>query len=133
MSAIFLTASGQTLELPADLAWVDEYAWSPVVADTGYTLTGALVVETATRQAGRPITLQGDDNRAWLTRAALAQLIEWRDTPGLILTLTLRGTPRRVLFRHGDSPVIEADPVLFYGDPLDTDPYRATLKLLEVQ
>ena len=50
-------ATGVALPLPDDLLWSDEHAWSPAVASTSYLITGALLIQSATRQAGRPITL----------------------------------------------------------------------------
>lgn len=50
---------GAVIRLPDDLLWVDEHAWTPGVASVSYLLTGALLVESAIRQAGRPITLVG--------------------------------------------------------------------------
>jgi len=130
---ISITDGTTALELPGDLAWVDEYEWSPVASSAAsYSLTGALLVVRATRQTGRPITLRGDANRAWITRAEVAQLTQWRDNASQTLTLTLRGETRAVAFRHFDEPTIEADPAVFFGDPISTDPYRATLKLMEV-
>lgn len=130
--SITLSDGVTTLTLPGDLAWTDEYTWSPVVQESGYSLTGALIIETASKLAGRPITLQGAADCAWITRAMVNQLSSWRDVPGQQLTITLRGTARTVTFRHEDAPVIEADPILFYGDPIDDDDYRATIKLMEI-
>ena len=49
--------TGVALPLPDDLLWSDEHAWSPAVANASYLITGALLIQSATRQAGRPITL----------------------------------------------------------------------------
>lgn len=133
MSDITISDGATTLTLPGDLAWIDEYAWTPVVQSAPrYSVDGAMFIVTGTRQAGRPITLQGADDRAWITRAVVNQLAAWRDVPGQQLTLTLRDVARTVVFRHDDAPVIEADPILFYGDPINDDPYRATIKLMEI-
>lgn len=129
---ITLTVGATTLTLPPDLDWTDEYAWAPVVQEANYSLTGALVVESATRQTGRPITLEGDDDRAWVTRATLDTLRAWAAQPGLVLTLSLRGATRPVMFRHQDAPVLETAMILFYGDPTAGNYYRITLKLMEV-
>ena len=129
--SITLTDGATTLTLPGDLDWTDEYDWTPVVQDAGYSLTGALIVETATRQAGRPITLQSGDDRAWVSRADVDQLHAWARIAGQQLTLTLRGTARSVIFDHAQTPV-EAQMVLFYGDPVDTDRYTITLKFMEL-
>ena len=70
-------ATGVALPLPDDLLWADEHAWSPAVASTSYLITGALLIQSATRQAGRPITLVGAPDMAWVTRAAVEQLRAW--------------------------------------------------------
>ncbi len=129
--SIILTDGTLTLTLPGDLAWTDEYAWTPVVQEAGYSLTGALVVETASKQAGRPITLQSGDDRAWVSRADVDQLHAWASMAGKALTLTLRGVARQVIFDHADTPV-EAQMVMFYGDPVPVDRYTVTLKFLEL-
>ena len=69
--------TGVALPLPDDLLWSDEHAWSPAVASTSYLITGALLIQSATRQAGRPITLVGAPDMAWVTRAAVEQLRAW--------------------------------------------------------
>ncbi len=74
-------SSGQTLTLPDDLLWADEHAWTPAVASTTYLITGALLVQSATRQAGRPITLVGPSDMAWVTRATVAALHAWAALP----------------------------------------------------
>ena len=58
------------LPLPDDLLWSDEHAWTPAVATVSYLITGALLIQSATRQAGRPITLVGAPDMAWVTRAS---------------------------------------------------------------
>ena len=45
------------LALPAGMIWQDEFDWSPALSAQEYSLTGALVIDAGTRQAGRPITL----------------------------------------------------------------------------
>lgn len=45
------------LVLPSGLVWSDEFAWTPVAQNIERTLTGALVIEEATKTAVRPITL----------------------------------------------------------------------------
>jgi hypothetical protein len=54
-------ADNAVLVLPDDLLWTDEHAWTPAVAAVSYLLTGALLVESAARQAGRPITFVAAD------------------------------------------------------------------------
>jgi len=129
--SITLSDGVTTLALPADMEWSDEYDWSPVVQEAGYSLTGALIVEASVKQAGRPVTLQSGDDRAWVTRADVDQLRAWAAIPGKALTLTLRGTARAVIFDHA-AGAVEADMVMFYGDPVASDHYAITIKTIEV-
>lgn len=79
--------------LPDTLVWEDEVPWSPVVQSVEYSLTGALIVEEATRQAGRPITLAGqsdsDSHTGWMTRNDLLTLRAALTVAGAAFTLTL--------------------------------------------
>lgn len=131
--SITLQDSSTTIALNPDLAWVDEYNWHPVAQSVERTLTGALIVSSATRDKGRPITLQAiDENSGWLTKEALDALRNWAAVPGKTLTLTLGGTARTVVFRHDEGSAIEASPVVFYNDPTSDDWFRVVLRFLEV-
>lgn len=129
-------ATGVALPLPDDLLWTDEHAWSPAVASVSYLLTGALLVQSATKQAGRPITLVGPSDMAWVTRAVVNQLHGWAAVPLAAgsgrFELTLRdGRVFTVTFRHQDTAV-EAEPVLGFPAQADTDFYRITLRLMQI-
>ncbi|ADE14182.1 conserved hypothetical protein [Nitrosococcus halophilus Nc 4] len=120
------------ITLPEDLSWTDEYSWSPVVQNSEFTLTGALILEEGTQQAGRPITLQSPAGGAWTTRAT-AEALRAKLLANNDMTLTLHdGRAFTVRWRHGDTP-LEAAPVLEgLADP-DTDTlYDLTLRLLEI-
>ncbi len=129
-------ATEAALLLPDDLLWSDEHAWTPAVSSVSYLITGALLVQSATRQAGRPITLVGPADMAWVTRATLETLRSWAavalsDTTGRFsLTLT-DGRAFTVAFRHQDT-AIEAEPVLGIPARSDADFYRLTLRLMEI-
>lgn len=129
-------ATGVALPLPDDLLWTDEHAWSPAVASVSYLLTGALLVQSAIRQAGRPITLVGPSDMAWVTRAAVNQLHGWAAVPLAAgsgrFELTLRDARVfTVAFRHQEA-AIEAEPVLGFPAQADTDFYRITLRLMQI-
>lgn len=129
-------ATGVALPLPDDLLWADEHAWSPAVASVSYLLTGALLVQSATRQAGRPITLVGPSDMAWVTRGAVATLHTWAAVPLAAASgrfeLTLRDARVfTVAFRHADT-AIDAEPVLGFPAQSDTDFYRITLRLMQL-
>jgi hypothetical protein len=131
--SITLAVASTTVALPADLFWADETAWHPVVQTAERTLTGALVVQAQATTGGRPITLRPPLQLAsWMPRSVVDQLRAWADTPGLVLTLTLRGLARQVLWRHQDGEVMTATPVQFYDDVQADDAYTATLKFMEI-
>lgn len=123
-----------TVALNPDLFWSDEHNWAPVEQAVDRTITGALIVQSALRTAGRPITLEPeDDSSAWTTLATVNALRNWAAVPGKTLTLTLRGTARTVLFRHQDGG-LEAKPIIQYrdGEELPSDFYLCTIRLMEI-
>ncbi len=129
--ATTLTYLTTTLTLPEDMLWPDEYDWRAVEQRQEYTITGALIVEAATRLSGRTITLAADDTYAWMTRATLDTLYDWSALPGQEFTLVYRGVTRSVAFDHA-SGAIEARQIIDYSDPTSTDDYAVTLRFIEV-
>jgi len=113
------------IELPGDLAWPDRYGWQQVSVATEYSLTGALIVETATKQAGRPITLQSADNRSWVTRATVASLKALQTVAGQTYALSVRGESYTVVIQE-----ITAEPLWDLSD--DSDSCAVTIKLVTV-
>lgn len=73
--------------LPHDLEWVDEFSWNPVSQDIKISLTGSIFINEAKQLSGRPITLQGKDDMAWILRPTAEKLLEMRNTSGLKMTL----------------------------------------------
>lgn len=131
--SITLQYLSTVLALPDDLYWADEAAWHPVEQTSTRTITGALVVQAAERIAGRPITLQPEDGAsAWMTRATLDTLRSWAAAPERVMTLTLRGIDREVIFRHQDGSAIDAQPIVHYSDVQNEDFYSATLRFMEI-
>jgi hypothetical protein len=161
MTTITLThpsaGSGGTplaLELPATLLWSDEHSWQSVVMVTEHTTTGALNIDEWTKQAGRPMTLQGTQDRAWCSRETLATLRAWANTAGLLLTANHRGTTYTVKLDNSNGPAITAEPLaellqgpgrytvrneagalvldvdVDYFNPQPTDPFAVTVRLL---
>ncbi len=125
----------QVLQLPNDLLWTDELSWSPVVAANSNTLTGALVIEYGTRQAGRPITLQAPDDMAWTQRSTVQTLQNWAALAGRVFTLALEyPTDTRsfsVVFRHDGAPVT-AKPVLGVPTHSAGDWFNVALQFTQV-
>ena len=126
---ITLARNSVTLELSDRLIWTDEYAWSPVATEVRWGTTGAPQIHVGTRQAGRPITLDGRDTKAWITRAMCDQLNAWAALPGAAFELTLRGAARSVLLLE-----FQADPIwkLLDGEHTPELLYVPFFKFMEV-
>lgn len=126
-----------TLQLSDDLLWVDEHQWTPATAKTDYTITGALVIQSAVRQRGRTITLSSAEDMAWLTRQKLDTLYAFASEPLSATSgrfrLTLEDARTFIVaFRHADG-AIDAAPVLGFPARRPTDPYRVTIRLMEIE
>lgn len=130
---ITLTDGTTAVELNPDLYWSDENNWLPVEQTVQRTVTGAVIVSTAPRLKGRSITLAPqNETSGWMTRATVEALRNWGAVPGKVLTLTLRGINYSVIFRHHDSPAVDATPIVHYRDTEAADWYSVTLKFMEV-
>lgn len=126
-----------TIPIPAGMRWADEYDWSPVVQATTYSLAGALVIEEATRLAGRPLTLEGGRTWAWITRADLDTLRNALVTAGATWTFTLHDGRRfTVMARQDGEGPIKASPLPIVRDSGPADPddetryYIDTIRLM---
>lgn len=119
------------LTLPTDLIFVDEFDWSPIEQSQSYSITGALIIQRGVKQAGREITLQGDNTSGLISRADL-KLLEAKLTAAAPIVLTLNDTRTfNVIFNHSKKP-IEAKPQVDYSDPTDADLYTLKINLLAV-
>jgi len=106
-----------TVILPPDMQWSDEFSWVALGMTAKVTLTGAEIVQSGALQAGRPITLQGGPDFAWLDYATVEALRTLAIAAGATYTLTLPDARTyQVRFRGEDTPV-EATPVLHRGTP----------------
>ena len=122
------------LALPAGMSWQDEFSWSPALSAQEYSLTGALVIDAGTRQAGRPLTLAASDDRGWsgMTRDKLITLRAKAAVAGATYALTLAdGRSFAVAFRPGEEP-ITARQVWDREVPPADWPYVVTLRLIEI-
>jgi hypothetical protein len=117
------------ISLPVDLLWVDEYAYTPVKQTINTAVDGSLVIEAAAALTGRPITLQGGDDYAWISKATLESLRLKQATPGLVMTLSLLGVTHSVIFIQ---PGITAKQVVDYSNPASGDWYSVTLKFIKI-
>ena len=138
-----MTASLAGVELPDDIQWPDEYTAWKVGQIIRPTLTGALVVQEAAMQAGRPITLQGFDDGGsryvapvtLATLNALRALEEAAGAASMALVLPAAGDSTRsftVRWRRTDGPAIEARPIKYQIPAEAGDWFLATLRLIQV-
>lgn len=130
--ATTLTKGVDALTLSDDLLWADEFAYEPVAARSGYSVGGALIVDTAAKLTGRSVVLESRENSGWVLRSDLLTLNAWRALPGQIFTLAYRGESHTVVFDH-ERGAIEASIVGFEYAELDgSEYYRVTLRFLEI-
>lgn len=111
--------------LPDDLVWRDEFEWAPVEQVVTPTLSGALLVEETAKPEGRPLTLSGHCSRA---KVQELKVLEAQVAQLMTLTL-LDGVTRSVVWRR---PGVVAMPLIEMADPEGGDPYALTLNLTEV-
>lgn len=131
------TDTAQTLTLPTGLMWADEFGWSAPQTRADYSVTGALLLQSAARQAGRFITLESAaPDMGWARRSAVLTLRAWAALPitatGGRFNLALDdGRSFAVVWRHADG-ALEAQPVLGLPPGTDDDYYTIRLRLMEV-
>lgn len=124
-----LTHTLGALGIPRSLVWVDEFNWAAPARAHEYSITGALIVDVATRQAGRPITLQGVDDHGWVERGDLAALWALVNTTTGPLSLTLADGRAFTVHFAPDAP-IEASAIVRAELPAAGLPYIVTLRLV---
>ena len=119
------------IQIPRGMVWVDEFAWQPVEKSAEYSITGALLIDSGVRLAGRTITLQADTDAGWITRATLFALQALAATPEGVHTLTLADT-RTFTVQFAPGECLTATPIARPELPPSHHPYVATVRLIEV-
>lgn len=121
------------VELPDDLEWVDEFTWTPVAQNMEYGATGALFIQESEKQAGRTITLEGEEDMCWVPRSTVLALQALRDQTDNEMTLTLEDDRTfQVRFLQSGNP-IEVSPVVKGAFYSDEDYFKIqSIKLIEV-
>ena len=96
-----LTLDG--LMLPDGLLWIDEFDYTPVKQVIKSMLDGSLLIQEGVALAGRPISLQGTENRGWVKKSVLDQVYA-KLTTAMPMALSLPdGRSFSVRWRHGDT------------------------------
>jgi hypothetical protein len=131
------------VELPEDMEWADEYTAWKVGQVLRPSLTGALIVQEAAMQAGRPVTLQslelgGGRYAAAVALSVLDVLRAKEEVAGaapmtLVLPIAAGGTrSMQVLWRRTDGPAIVARPLTYKVPAEPSDLFLITLRLIQV-
>jgi hypothetical protein len=119
-----MTITLGAITLPTTLVWEDEFTWSPVASSAEYSLTGALIVQQATKLAGRPITLigksDGTAHTGGITLTNLRLLKTALDVAGASWTLTLHDA-RTFTVTVRENP-LEAEPLPVYRSFFPANP-----------
>lgn len=119
------------IQIPRGMVWVDEFAWQPVEKSAEYSITGALLIDSGVRLAGRAITLQSDTDAGWITRATLLALQALAAAPEGVHTLTLADA-RTFTVQFAPGECLAATPIARPELPASAHPYVATVRLIEV-
>lgn len=127
-----MTITLDGISLPEDLLWSDEYLWSPVKQSVQLSLNGKSIIQEAAQTQGRPVTLEGDQESAWVTKATLEQLRAAEATPDYDMTLDYHGTSLTVRFSRVNGNPIEARQIVGFANPQNDDVYSLRLRLFTV-
>lgn len=121
-----------TLQLPSGLLWIDEHEWQPWVKETEYSTNGALLIDAAPRQAGRPITLQAESDAGWISYATLRGLYALAAQPLATFKFT-HADGRHFDVQFAGSEAISVQERIGRPEiPTDDCQYVITIRLIEV-
>ncbi len=121
-----------TMTLPDNLLWVNEFDWTPVAQSTDRSLTGSLIVSESLMTYGRSIVL-GDGGNSWFMLAELNTLFALSEIPKKKMLLTLPGGREcTVIFDRSEGSPIEAQQVLPLSEPSEDHFYAVVIRLLTV-
>ncbi len=93
------------ITLPDDLEWSDEITWTPITQNRQYGVNGSLFIQESQFQSGRPITLIGQNDMAWIKRSVIDALMLKRNNIGKEMTLTINNEIYNVMFRQDETPI----------------------------
>ena len=117
-----------TIVLPPDTLWTDQFAEKVIDQSVSYTLGGRMIVQQSPINSGRPVTLSCE----WVTLETIRLLEELRDTLGAQFELTLTNHVIPVMFAFQAGVVLQATPVIDYPDEEAEDKYNLIIKLMEI-
>ena len=122
-----------TITLPDDLLWINEFEWNPVVQSQERSLTGALLVQEQAKLQGRPIELTGGQQAGWVARKTVLKLQDLIAAPDKVMILTLPDMRQlNVIFDRSSGSPVSATQVLEEAYPADNSYYHLSLRLITV-
>ncbi len=123
-----------TITPPDDLLWLNEFEWNPVEQTTEQSLTGALLVQKGQLMHCRPIILSGNGKAGWVSRLTVKSLFALFKAANKTIMLTLPDSRQFwVIFDRSNGALIEAQEVLPFTYPEDSDRYFITLRFQTVE
>ncbi len=122
-----------TITVPDDLLWINEFEWNPVEQSQERSLTGALLVQEQIKMHGRPILLTGGQNAGWVSRKTVSELQNLSSEPDKVMILTLSDMRQlSVIFDRSDGSPVSATQVIEEAYPADNSYYHLSLRLITV-
>lgn len=128
------------ITLPNGLRWIDEFDWSGVVQTVSHGRAGALRIDYArpTGDVGRPITLVGGRNWAWMERGDVETLHAALAVVGTEFTLTLHDARTFTVSPRveGDEHPLRVSPLPLVRDSGPANPsstYRYVVEEIRLQ
>ncbi|WOG29893.1 hypothetical protein [Endozoicomonas sp. 8E] len=123
-----------TITLPDDLLWINEFDWNPVEQSQDRSLTGGLLIQEQSKSYGRSIELNGGEDAAWVSRSVVVNLLALSQIANKVMTLTLPDLRQySVIFDRSSGAPVEARQVLPYAYPGDNYQYSLIVRLLTVE
>lgn len=128
--------SGLVLELPSELYWSNEFAWSNVKASHERGITGSFIAVQSIAKKGVPIILSAPGDMDWASRNLVEALRELAELPDMKLLLTIPrkdgNIQKKVMFDYTQESPISAQPVRGYEAANPEDDFHLTLYFVEV-
>jgi len=123
------------VSLPEDLIWEDKFSWSGVDSRASASRGGFPIIFEQAVSSGRPITLTGGPNHAWIEHGVLQSVFDLAGIPLATYDLVMGVDTRTVRFVNNDPPAVSALPVLEMPDEeyQSTDWFHSLIiKLMEI-
>ena len=123
-----------TVTLPDDLLWINEFNWNPIEQQANRSLSGALLVQEQTLLYGRSIILSGGQEVGWVKRSTVAEVLALNLVPNRVMVLTLPDNRQfSVIFDRQNGSPIQSQQVIPSAYSDDGYQYYLTLHLLTVE